>query len=657
MRLSSVFILAGAFTVAAVTSLVAAGFAVSLIERSSETGVRTELDQDGLGWAEVEADGLQVILTGTAPSEAIRFQARTMAGRVVDAARVIDRMGVAAAEDIAPPRFSIEMLRNDEELSLTGLIPLVTNREALIDRFSGLPGVEEVSDLLQTADYDRPEGWRRALDFSVLALRDVPRSKISMDAGTVSIVAMTDSMAAKGRLEARLKKSAPDSLTLTLDISAPRPVVTPFTLRYLIEDGTGRFDACSADTAEARETIVAAARDTHLEGAADCVLGLGVPTPDWAAAADMAIRGLGRIGDGSVTFSDADISLVAVEGADRGTFDQVVGELENNLPDVFALHAVLPETPDAEEQGPPEFAATLSPEGLVQLRGRVSDEVLRAATISYARAKFGSDTVHAAARLDTDLPDDWPVRVLAGLESLSWLSNGAVTVTPDAVSVRGETGRELAGSEIARLLSAKLGEKEDFAIDVVYREKLDPLAAIPTPEECLAQLTEIQTGRKIYFEPGKATITADSRGVMDDIADVLKTCGEIPLEISGHTDSQGREEMNQQLSQARAQTVLNELRMRRVLTAAYTARGYGEETPIADNGTEEGREANRRIEFSLIGAETTAVEGAEADADGAATDDDVETELASPAQSVAEGDAADPSGEAASSGDATDEQN
>ena len=58
--------------------------------------------------------------------------------------------------------------------------------------------------------------------------------------------------------------------------------------------------------------------------------------------------------------------------------------------------------------------------------------------------------------------------------------------------------------------------------------------------------------------------------------------------------------MNLELSQDRAQSVLNELRARRVLTANFTAKGYGETKPIADNKTEDGREANRRIEFRLI---------------------------------------------------------
>ena len=78
------------------------------------------------------------------------------------------------------------------------------------------------------------------------------------------------------------------------------------------------------------------------------------------------------------------------------------------------------------------------------------------------------------------------------------------------------------------------------------------------------------------------------------------------IEIGGHTDSQGREVMNQQLSQARADAVLNAIMARRVLVSNLTAKGYGESRPIADNGTEAGREANRRIEFTLVTGEEDA---------------------------------------------------
>ena len=136
-----------------------------------------------------------------------------------------------------------------------------------------------------------------------------------------------------------------------------------------------------------------------------------------------------------------------------------------------------------------------------------------------------------------------------------------------------------------------------------YRAPPPPADLPPDPEICEAELAEIQAVRKIMFEPGSATIAAESRDTMDDIADLLTQCGEIRLEIQGHTDSQGRESMNQQLSQGpRPSPVLKRnWRARRVLTSSYVATGYGEASPIAGNG-HRSRDAkrNRRIEFRLI---------------------------------------------------------
>ena len=602
MRLSAVLTVTLTFVAAAVVSLVAANFSVKLIEETSEIGVRDALDNQGMTWAEVQANGLQVTLAGIAPTEAVRFRALTTAGSIVDAARVIDDMAVEAQAAIAPPRFSAEVLRNDSGISIIGLIPASTDRAAAIDRFARMAGAPDVADLLEQADYPAPAGWDEALGFAINAIAQLPRAKASIEAGRVSITAIADSGAAKASMEAKLKR-APPSLKLVLDIAAPRPVITPFTLRFQIDDDGPRFDACSADTDAARIRILAAGTRAGLTGTARCTVGMGVPSPNWAEAVTQGIDAVVRLEGGSVTFADADITLVALPGTDQSLFDRVVGELETSLPDVFALRAELPKVEDPDA-GPPEFTATLSPEGQVQLRGRVSNDALRELAASYAKARFGSDKVYMAARLDENLPDAWGPRVLTGLEALANLSNGAVRITPDSLSISGNTGNPDASTEIASLLADKLGEGAAYDIAVQYQEKLDPVLGLPTPDECEAEIGEVVKVAKINFEPGSATIDASALGTMDDIAEILKQCGAIPLEIQGYTDSQGRETMNQALSQSRAESVLNELRARRVLTGSFTAKGYGEDSPVASNQTEEGREANRRIEFKLIRPDT-----------------------------------------------------
>ena len=602
-----------------VLALMAAVFAADMVETRTQADVSRVLSLDGHNWVAVDVDGLQVILSGFAPDEATRFRALSGAGTIVDASRVVDMMDVTIAAPIAPPRFTIEILRNDNGISLIGLIPASMNRETIVEDIHDLADGAKVTDLLDVADFEPPTGWDTAVTFGLKALALLPRSKISISAERVELKAISDSVTEKRRLETELAKTAPRELRVAIDISAPRPVITPYTLRFLMDDRGVRFDACSTDTEKGRDTILAAAIAAGLQGKATCTIGLGVPSPNWDLAVATGIQKLAELGGGSITFSDADVTLVALDTATPENFDQITGELKAALPDVFSLHAILPEPVVIDgtgaNNGPPEFVATRSPEGLVYLRGRISDERTRIATESYAHAQFGSKSVTGAMRLDPDLPSGWSTRVLVSLASLSLLNHGSVVTQPDVVDIRGVTGNPDARAEIARILSEKLGETANFQISVVYEKKLDPLANIPTPQECVAQINQVLSIRQITFAPSSADIDHEARESIDSIAEIMKNCADVAMEVGGHTDSQGREVMNQSLSQGRAEAVVNALLARRILTSNLTAVGYGEAQPIADNKTEKGREANRRIEFRLV--ETEPKQSAPQDTTGA----------------------------------------
>ena len=111
----------------------------------------------------------------------------------------------------------------------------------------------------------------------------------------------------------------PDGVQLVLDISAPRPVMTPFTLRFVIDAEGARFDACSADTERARRPAsCAAATAAGLTRTAACTIGLGMPTPRWADAVGRASRRWPNWASASLTFSDADVTLLAGGERDAG---------------------------------------------------------------------------------------------------------------------------------------------------------------------------------------------------------------------------------------------------------------------------------------------------------------------------------------------------
>jgi OOP family OmpA-OmpF porin len=245
----------------------------------------------------------------------------------------------------------------------------------------------------------------------------------------------------------------------------------------------------------------------------------------------------------------------------------------------------------------------------VELRGRLTDDRVQAAVASFARARFGAANVYVATVLDPLAPDGWPARVLAGLQALAQLDHGTLLVRPDTVEVAGVSGSQLASARISQLLSEGLGQGKTFKVNVSYDKELDPLAALPTPKECLDRMVAVVAARKISFDPGSAELDAASGAVLDDLAKAMKGCVGVKIEIGGHTDAQGSDGGNLALSQARAEAVLVALQGRQVDVSGMRAVGYGESMPIEDNGDEEGREANRRIAFTLI-EDVAQVEGA-----------------------------------------------
>jgi OOP family OmpA-OmpF porin len=491
--------------------------------------------------------------------------------------------------------------------------------ESLSEAAAALAQGTELPDMLETADYPAPDSWNEALAFGLEALERLELSKISVTADRVEVKAIAKSEEAKRRLESELRGLAPAKVQLVLNISAPRPVITPFTLRFVVDADGARFDSCSADTDRAKAQILRTAATAGVQGSSVCQVGLGTPTPRWAEAVGLGIRAVTELGSGSITFSDADVTLLAGSDVPQASFDKVVGELETSLPDVFSLTSTL-EKKETATQGPAEFTAVYTEDGKVELRGRLTDEMQRQAVDAFAKSAFSGAEVLTATRLDETLPDGWPVRVLAGLKALAEVEHGRLLVRADLVEVSGVTGSTATRGRITQILSDELGQGQTFRVNVRYDEALDPLAALPTPEECAADVNAVIARTKITFTPSSAEIATTARPVLDELAAILANCPPMKMEIGGHTDAQGSEGGNQALSQARAEAVLLALQGRRVDVSGMTAVGYGETKPIADNGTEGGREENRRIEFLLVGAPLAAEASAEAGVEPAAAE-------------------------------------
>lgn len=612
MRRTALLTAAISFVLASALAIFSAGKLVDHVERHTERQLITLLNGAGESWATVRADGFQVIIGGLAENEATRFRTLQLISGNINQGRVYDRTNVSQPDGLQPPKFSLEILRNVERVSLIGLVPASTGREYILEQVRNLHTDTEVTDMLEQVDYPAPEGWKDAVDFGLSRLKQVPRSKISVAPKRVKVTAVSDTPEEQQSLQKSLAKNKPEMLKLILDVSAPRPVITPFLFRLKVIDGQGVLEACSADTNLASAKITRALYRVKITGNIPCQVGLGVPTTEWNTAVILSIEAMKNISSGTITLSDSDISLIASENVSQDAFDNAVGKLENALPKLFSLQAILTPKPLIDGQTGeiilPDFTATKSPEGLVQMRGRLPDLLRKNAVSAYAASLFGKDNIHNQTRVVENLPDGWTVRSMAGLEAMSHMRNGSVVVLPDEVIIKGRSAKDDISSIISRIFATRVGTNANYTVDVKFDENLIPIAPTEplgiSDQDCVKQITAVLGATKINFAPSSASIEDASLGVIDSIAEILVECPSAQFEISGHTDSQGSEGTNTTLSQGRADAVLSALLDRRVLTTKMVSKGYGEAHPIADNSTEEGRAQNRRIEFKLLNKDT-----------------------------------------------------
>ena len=601
MRLSRVIYPFVCFIIAACLCVVGAGLSVRFVEEATKNAINESFEEAGLTWAHVEADGLQVFVIGDAKDEAERFKAISLAGRVVDAARLIDQTEVPVSAKGYTPDVSLEILKNSSIVSVIGLMPASSNRAGFLKKISQAAGLDtQVDDLVTPVAFVAPNNWEPALRLSIEAVKKTGIAKITVTAGSVRVKTMTDTLEEKRALQKALTRATPNGVSLVLDITVPRPVISPFVFRAVKLENGYRLEACSALDAGAQETILESLKAHDFKGRQSCQIGLGMPDVDWTDAVQKSLNTLQNLKTGSITIADTEIKLLADSATSEQEFEKIVASLEASLPNTFQVQAILPKPKNSLGNGKFEFVATLSPEGLAQFRGPIKTSASKEIFQSLAKARFGQDAVHSSLRLDENLPADWSIYVMAGVEVLSLLKQGIVIITPDAVEITGRTVQETAKADITNQLIEKLPRGHEFKVKVEYTPPRKIEKVLPSPSECLGQINDLLSDQKINFEPGSDRVDLAGHELLDDLANVFRTCGDIPLEIAGHTDSQGREEMNQKLSQSRAQAVLVELQRRRILTSSFVATGYGESQPIASNDTEEGRETNRRIEFNLI---------------------------------------------------------
>lgn len=553
-----------------------------------------------LGWLDISTNGTTVLVSGTAPSEANRFKAITLISSIINSELIMDQIEVK--KDLILPKlnYTLELIRDDDDITLVGFIPKKIKTEKLLSELTAISENASITNLLETADYPSSSGWAKTLNYAVDSLSMLPNSKISLFKNKIIITALSDSLEQGEILKKKLLASNPGFFELEVNMESPRPLIQPFLFQLARNKNNTDLINCSSSDENTRELILGALNQFGESEQNHCEIGIGAPSNDWAEVVITILDHIEAFQHFLLTLKNREIFIEIFDNSEEEKFQKFIRELREKVPVEFFIEASLQSSSEAKERDLQNFTVIKNPEGLVQLKGYLPNENAKIAIISYARSLFRSENVRDSISLIEEPSDDWSIQALAGLEVMGLLNYGSLKIETKSLTIRGQSA-EPDIKNIARKLFANKIEKDIFYnLELEYNPNLLPEPEGIDPVKCVIDINNVIKTFGIEFAPGEIVLQASSDKTLEKMAEIMRTCYVVPMEIGGHTDSQGRKSLNLSISQARAEAVMDALLSYDILTGNLSAKGFGESTPIADNNTVEGRNKNRRIEFTLI---------------------------------------------------------
>jgi len=259
--------------------------------------------------------------------------------------------------------------------------------------------------------------------------------------------------------------------------------------------------------------------------------------------------------------------------------------------------------------------AMLSTPALAEKRDRLLVDQYRD-KIAAARAEPGV-AENGSAELDRAAAE--LARLHNTLDDNDVAQSKAVIRELDALIDTARTRAKIAGAkaELAQLRQQRAGQMAAAQVQAqaahadAQQARLEANAAKAETAAMRAKLQDYQMKQTalgatlvlqdVVFETGKADLKPGAAERLRPLAQYLAANPEVKVRIDGHTDAQGSDRYNQNLSERRAQAIRAALSSMSIDPSRIQAVGHGESTPLADNRTATGRQQNRRVEITLMG--------------------------------------------------------
>jgi outer membrane protein OmpA-like peptidoglycan-associated protein len=468
------------------------------------------------------------------------------------------------------------------------------------------------------------------------ALLALDEGTLSFAGGNWSLTGEAATVKARDALKAALVGAIDESKwQIALQAKDAAPVVTPFTWSAVKADN-GRVSLSGyVMTDELRRFVAVRAGQV-----ASDTTELGSGEPEGFMADVLAgLEALSHLKSGSVTYDGNQFGLVGVPAtaADRDAALAALGSATNagagwtkNLAEPVAAPEPAPVEllePEPKVEAPPATEATTPPATPAPTEVVATPEakpaettpaadtqatpVARTFTFEASKPRGGEialkGTVPADATrkyfgviaggvptgemtVSSTLPADFITNADLGIRTLGSLIDGSLGFDGTTWVLEGQAANAEEQAATLAALSAVPATKSWQTT----------ITTLPPVEVCKDKVGAFATRNAILFQSGSAQITDGSGPALDELAGYLKACPEATVHVEGHTDADGEETLNMALSVSRAEAVVDALITRGVGYERLYAIGYGESLPIASNDTRDGKQANRRIAFTIL---------------------------------------------------------
>ncbi|MDP2359494.1 MAG: OmpA family protein [bacterium] len=199
------------------------------------------------------------------------------------------------------------------------------------------------------------------------------------------------------------------------------------------------------------------------------------------------------------------------------------------------------------------------------------------------------------------------VMMVAGSMSctMTRAQKGAIFGGAGGAAVGGMIGKQTGNTATGAIIGAAVGGAAGAVIGNYMDKQAEELAAEMegADVERVGEGIQVTLASGILFDVNKSDLRPAAQESLRSFAEVLNRYPDTNILIAGHTDSDGSESHNQQLSERRAQAVYHYLVRNAVAATRIGTVGYGESQPVADNSTVAGKQANRRVEVAIMANE------------------------------------------------------